>query len=116
MALGPGGFEDEEVADLVLAGEAGQPGVGAVRAEAEVDVVAADLEAAGRDDQALAGERGGEPGAAAGEDGVAGDAVVGGQRGGGPGGAHEGVEGGRDGQVVAAGVETGLTKGHRGFS
>ncbi len=113
VAVGAGRLQDEHMADLVLAGEAGEPGVGAVRAEAVVDVVAADLEPAGRDDQALAGEGQGQPGAAAGRDGVAGDAALGRERGGGPGGAHEGVERRRHREVVASGVEAGLTEGHR---
>ncbi len=113
VAFGACRFEDEDVVGLVLAGESGEPDVRAVRAEAVVQVVAADLEAAGRDDQPLAGEGGAEAGAAAGEAVVAGDAEVGGEGGGGPAGAHEGGEGGGDREVVAPGVEAGRGCGHR---
>ncbi|EMF02103.1 dsRNA-specific ribonuclease [Streptomyces mobaraensis NBRC 13819 = DSM 40847] len=66
MAVRAVGLQDEDVAGLVLARQAGQPGVGAVRAEAEVAVVGADLRRTGGHDQPLAREARGEAGPAGG--------------------------------------------------
>ena len=52
------GLEHEDGVGLAVAAEPGEVGEGAVRAEDVVAVVAADLEAAGRDDEPLAGEAG----------------------------------------------------------
>ena len=90
VAVRPGRFEDQRVTRLVLPGEAGQPGVGAVRAETVVAVVGADLQLPGGYQQSLAREERGEPGTAGRCDGVGGHAGVGRKRGGRPAGAHEG--------------------------
>ncbi len=63
VAVRARGLQHQDVAHLVLAREPGQPGVRAVRAEAVVAVVGADLELAGRDDQPLARKARREPGA-----------------------------------------------------
>ena len=64
VAGGPQRLEHEHGVGLAVAAEAREVGEGAVRAEDVVAVVAAHLEAAGRDDEALTGE-GGADGVAA---------------------------------------------------
>ncbi len=111
VAVRAGRFEDEDMVGLLLAGQAGQPGVGAVRAEAVVGVVRPDLERSGGYDQPFAREARRQPLDPARQQGAAGHPRVGGQRGGRPAGGHEGVQGRRDRQVVAARVRSGGGRG-----
>ncbi|GAA3079090.1 hypothetical protein GCM10020254_24140 [Streptomyces goshikiensis] len=107
MAVRAGGLQHQDVARPVLARQAREPGVRAVRAEAVVGVVGADLELPGGDDQPLAREVRGEPLAAPGGGGVGRDPVGGGQRRGGPVARHVAGQFGGYGQVVAARVQAG---------
>lgn len=68
-----GGFEDQDVVGLLLAGQSGQPGVGAVRPEPVVGVVRADLERPGGYHEPLSREAGRQPLQAVRQQGAAGD-------------------------------------------
>ena len=87
-----GRFQDQDGIGFVVKAQPGEVGEAGVRAEAVVGVVGADLQRAGGNDQALAGEPGGDRGAAGGR--VRGDLVRAGSVGGvgGPGGGHERLE------------------------
>lgn len=114
LVSGTGRLHDEHVAGLVLAGQAGQPGIGAVRAEAVVAVVAADLQLPCGHEESLTGETGRKPRPASRHDLMPRHPEVPGQRGRGPVGGHEGGEFETDGKVVAAGVEARGALGHLG--